>query len=92
MPDQIGTVLNSILRRYGISDKIEQERLFNDWNSNSQNDIYKFCYPKYIKGKILYLEAKDDQWRQAFNGREKELYKIINERFKLKNIKYITII
>jgi predicted nucleic acid-binding Zn ribbon protein len=92
MPEKIGTVLNSALRRYGISNRIEQERLFNDWHALSKNDIFNFCYPKYIEGKILYLEAKDDHWRQSFKGRERALYKIINERFMLKHIKYITII
>jgi predicted nucleic acid-binding Zn ribbon protein len=92
MPEKIGTVLNSVLQRYGISARIEQERLFNEWHTLSQNDIFNFCYPQYIEDKCLYLKAKDDYWRAALKGREKELYKLIDTRFALKQIKYITII
>ena len=91
MPEKIGTVINRVLLQYGISKRIEVERLFIEWRSDSQNTIINFCTPEFIKENILHVKAKDEQWRQALKGREPELFDILNKQFHFKHIKGVIV-
>lgn len=88
----ISTVLKSILDKYHLSDAIEKEQIFSNWEKLVGKDIAKMCKPVNFENNELTLQAKNTVWREELATRQKDLLNLLDGRIKSSLIKKIKII
>jgi len=88
----ISAVLKNILDKYNLSDAVEKEQIFTNWNKLVGKDIARMCKPVKFENNELTLEVKNTVWREELATRQNDLLNLLNVRIKALRIKKIILI
>ena len=85
-------VLSKVLKKYGLENDINYERLFTDWKSIVGKSIAKQCIPKRVEDGVLIIEVKNSIWKHELALKHLELKKLITKELNsnfIKKVKFI---
>ena len=85
----ISSILGSILNNYGLKKPIERERIIDNWDDIVGNALSKQCKPVKIENDVLFLEVKNNVWKNELLLRHIELLDLIKSKFDSRVVKKI---
>jgi len=86
------SVLQNLLKKYGLSETVIREQIFNGWESLVGDKISKQCKPVELNDGKLVIRAKDNLWKHELAQRHKELLNLLNKKIDSSFVKKIKII
>jgi predicted nucleic acid-binding Zn ribbon protein len=96
MPNQefknISSILGSILNNYGLKKTVERKRLIDNWDDIVGKALSKHCKPVKIENEVLFLEAKNNVWKNELSLRQMDLLELIRSKFDHRLVKKIRFI
>ena len=86
------SVLHNLLKKYDLSEAVNREQLFSNWESLVGKKISKQCKPVEINDGELIIQAKNNIWKHELGQRQEDLLNLLNGRIKSTLVKKIKII
>ena len=78
-PTKLTGTLPEIMRDKGWERKLDQHRVFVDWERLVDSDISSHARPLKVVRDVLWLEVENSAWMQQLQFRKIELLEIMNE-------------
>ena len=85
-------VMEKLLQKYNLSDDINKQNIFNNWESLVGRKISIQCKPVEIKNGELLIKARNTIWKHELGQRQADLLNLLNGRIKSSPVKKIRII
>jgi len=86
------SVLQNLLKKYGLNEAVSREQLLNRWENLVGDKISKQCNPVELNDGELVIQAKNNIWKQELGQRQEDLLNLLNGRLKSTFVKKIKII
>ncbi len=77
-PEDIGSVINSIVNRMGLSSKLKTSGIFNHWSEIVGEEIAKRSSPEKLARGILYISVSSSTWANELSLMSVQLIEKIN--------------
>ena len=84
-PTDLSGTLPEILRDKGWERKLDQHRVFMDWERLVDAEVSSRARPLKVVRDVLWLEVENSAWMQQLQFRKIELLEIINEYLQVSN-------
>jgi predicted nucleic acid-binding Zn ribbon protein len=88
----VNQILNILAIKYGFANFVKQEELFKEWESIVGSSIAKHCEPKCIEHSVLFVEVKNNFWKNIIETKKEEILNLIRKNLKDNQIKKIQFI
>jgi len=86
------SILENVLKKYDLTESIQNNQLFTRWEIFVGEKIAKQCKPvEFIHGELV-IQAKNNIWREELAQRQDDLLNLLNGRIKSSLVKKIKII
>jgi predicted nucleic acid-binding Zn ribbon protein len=96
MPEKAFKDLHSILTHmlddFGLTEKVSEERILQQWTSITGGKISKMCKPVSFHHGELTIKAKDKFWRDELAHRQHDLLNLLDKWIERSLVKKINII
>jgi len=86
------SILTPMLDDFGLTEKVSEERIIQQWASIMGGKISKMCRPVSFHNGELTIQAKDKFWREELAHRQHDLLNLLDKRIERSLVKKINII
>ena len=90
--ESIGHYLKEIVERYGLQKRIDNARIFSEWEKWVDKPICDVAKPVKLEFGKLLIKVSNDAWRNELVYQKRELIERLNEKLGEQIIKEITFI
>ncbi len=88
-PENIGAVLQNLLRNLGLEKRMKEQDLIINWEKIVGNNIAENTKPFKIEGAKLFLKVKSSAWRNELFYLKKDILQKLNQSAKQELVKDI---
>ena len=88
----IKQLIDQLAVKYGFTNYIREEKVFNEWELIVGSALAKHCTPKCIEQGVLFIEVKNNFWKDVIRAKQEEILNLIKNNSNNKYIKKIKII
>lgn len=88
-PEQVGSIIDALVARLGLTEILIQHRAMALWPSVVGNTISKATKPMSVEHGRIYVEVISSAWRQEIHFHKRSIIDNLNARLKKRIIKDI---
>lgn len=81
-PEIIGNILSPFLKRMGLSRRIKEQKIIEDWKEIVGHDVAQNTEPSRLRGGVLYVKVSNPIWMQQLQFLKEVIIKKINQEIK----------
>lgn len=81
-PESIGNILTPLLKRTGLSRRIKEQKIIENWKEIVGRDIAQNTEPSKLRGRVLYVRVSNPIWAQQLQFLKEVIIKKINQEIK----------
>lgn len=79
---KLGTVVDSVLKKYGLDKKLKEVAVLNMWEDVVGEKISEVAKAVKIKKGILFVSVENSSWRSELNFMKNDIIKKLNNQLK----------
>ncbi len=91
-PELLGSVLKRLLKRYGLSDGIQQQEALLHWSDAAGEKIAEVSRPVRVEHGRIFVEVDNTVWRQEILLHKKQIIERLNKRFETEIIRELILV
>lgn len=81
-PESIGNILSPFLKRMGLSWRIKEQKIIENWKEIVGQDIAQNTEPSRLRGGVLYVKVSNPIWMQQLQFLKEVIIKKIHQEIK----------